>query len=104
VTYRIAFTPAALHTFEAIADRRIREQLQNRIHGLTHDPEQQGKPLTGELAGCRSLRAAGQRFRVVYRVERAQVLVLVLAVGRRKAGDRQDVYRLAEKLMRLRLA
>jgi len=80
VTYRIVFTPAALHTFEAIADRRIREQIRNRINGLAHDPEQQGKPLSGELAGCRSLRAAGQRFRIVYRVERARVLVLVLAV------------------------
>ena len=65
--------------------------------------EKKGKPLTGELAGCGSLRAAGQRFRVVYRVERARVLVLVLAVGLRKEGDRHDVYRLAEKLLRLRL-
>ena len=103
MTYRIAFTPPALRTFEAITDRRIREQIPIRINGLAPDPEQQGKPLTGELAGCRSLRAAGQRFRVVYRVERARVLVLVLAVGLRKEGDRHDVYRLAEKLLRLRL-
>jgi len=60
--------------------------------------------LTGELAGHRSLRAAGQRYRILYRVERNQVLVLVVAVGIRREGSRSDIYELARKLLRLRLA
>ena len=103
MTYRIVLTPTGLKALAAITDRRIRQQIRDRIDGLAHDPEQQGKPLTGELAGCRSLRAVGQRYRVIYRVERAHVLVLVLAVGIRKAGDRGDIYRLAQKLVRLHL-
>ena len=59
--------------------------------------------MRGELAGFRSLRAAGQRYRIIYWVERHRVLVMILAVGLRKDGDRSDVYRLAQRLLRLRL-
>ena len=104
MTYHVAFTPTALEALEAITDRRIRELLRNRINGLVHDPEQQGKPLGGELAGFRRLRAAGQRYRIIYRVDRGKVLVVILTVGLRKEGDRNDVYRLAQKLIRLKLA
>ena len=102
MTYHVAITPIALKALEAIADRRIREQIRDRINGLARDPELQGKPLGGELAGFRSLRAAAQRYRIIYRVERARILVVVLTVGLRKQGDRSDVYRLAQKLIRLR--
>lgn len=103
MTYRIEITPAALQALAAVADRRIQEKIRDRIDGLTHDPDKQGKPLTGELAGYRSLRAVGQRYRVIYRVERQRIVVLVVALGLRKEGDRRDVYALAKKLLRLRL-
>lgn len=103
MTYRIVITPTGFKLLEAISDRRIREQIRDRIDGLAYDPEQQGKPLRGELAGFRSLRAVGQRYRILYRVERTQVLVLVVAVGIRKEGDRHDIYQIAKKLIRLRL-
>ena len=103
MTYRIVVTPAALKALEAISDRRIREQIAKRIQDLTHAPEQQGKPLRGELIGYRSARAVGQRYRIIYRVERARVLVIILTLGLRKEGDRHDVYRLAQKLIRLGL-
>ena len=102
--YRIVITPAGLKSLDAITDRRVREQIRQRIDGLACDPEQQGKPLKGELAGCRSLRAAGQRYRIIYKVDRGIVTVYVVAVGIRKEGDRSDVYRLAQKLVRLGLA
>ena len=70
---------------------------------LAESPEQQGKPLVGELAGFRSVRAVGQRYRIVYRVERREVVVVIVAVGRRKAGDKNDIYELARKLLRLGL-
>jgi mRNA interferase RelE/StbE len=88
---------------EAITDRRVRRKVRERIDGLAQNPDQQGKPLLGELAGYRTLRAVGQRHRIVYRTDRGRVLVVVVAVGLRKAGDRGDVYALARKLLRLRL-
>lgn len=103
MTYRIVLTPTALKLLEVITDRRIREQIRDRVDGLAHEPEQQGKPLGGKLAGLRSIRVVGQRYRILYRVERTKVLVIVLAVGLRKEGDRHDIYRLAQKLIRLHL-
>jgi mRNA interferase RelE/StbE len=86
---------------EAVADQRVREQIVGRAEKLADEPETQGKALLGELAGLRSLRASGQRYRILYRVERGRVLVL--AVGIRKEGDRRDIYELARKLFRARL-
>jgi mRNA interferase RelE/StbE len=101
--YRIALTPTASSTLSAIKDRRIQEQLRDRIDGLAHDPHLQGKPLLGELTGYRSVRAASQRYRIIYRVQQNRLEVLVVAIGLRREGDREDVYRLAKRLLRLRL-
>ncbi len=103
MTYRIVIEPVALKMLAGIADRRIQEKIRDRIDGLASEPEKQGKPLTGELFGYRSLRAVGQRYRIIYRVERARVLVLIIAMGLRREGDRGDIYALARKLLRLRL-
>jgi mRNA interferase RelE/StbE len=103
VTWKIELTPAARQMLEAISDRRIRLSIQERIDGLANEPEKQGKPLSAELAGLRSLRAAGQRYRILYRIEKEVVLVLVVAVGIRRDGSRRDIYSLARRLLRLRL-
>lgn len=50
------------------------------------------------LSGFRSVRAVGQRYRIIYKVEQEQVLVLVVGIGRRKDGDKKDIYTLLEKL------
>ena len=86
-----------------VADRRIRQQIAGRIDALKDEPEKLGKALTGELSGYRSLRASGQRFRIIYKVEKKQVIVIVVALGIRKEGDRRDIYALAQKLVRLGL-
>jgi mRNA interferase RelE/StbE len=101
--YRLGLTPTARSMLAAITDRRTRERVRDRIDGLAVDPELQGKALLGELKGYRTLRAAGQRYRIVYRVHQAHVEVLVVAVGRRAEGSREDIYRLAQRLLRLRL-
>ena len=66
---------------EAIADRRVREKLARTIDSLESDPELRGKPLGDDLAGYRSVRAVGQRYRIIYRVERSTVVVMVVAAG-----------------------
>ena len=88
---------------ERVADRSVRGQIVERAEKLADEPEKQGKALLGELAGLRSLRASGQRYRIIYKVERGRVLVLVMAVGIRKQGSRRDIYELAQKLFRGRL-
>ena len=87
----------------SIGDRRIQEKLLERMTALANDPELQGKSLGDDLAGYRSVRAIGQRYRIIYRVERSIVTVVVVAAGIRKEGSREDIYRVAEKLIRLGL-
>ena len=103
VTYRIELTLIALESLSAVTDTRVRQLIRDRIDGLVHEPEKQGKPLTRELDGLRSLRAVGQRYRVLFKVERSKITVLILTVGLRKEGDKKDIYALAKKLVRLRL-
>jgi mRNA interferase RelE/StbE len=83
-----------------ITNRDIQKAIQKRIRGLVTDPEKQGKPLLGPLRGFRSIRAYYQRYRILYRVDRDAVVVMVVAVGIRKEDDRQDIYALAQKLLR----
>ncbi len=103
MTYKIVIAPTALKMLKAITDRRVRELIVKRIDDLIEEPEKQGKPLIAELSGYRSLRAAGQRYRIVYRVLNDKIMVYIVAVGIRKQGSRTDIYNLAKKLIRLRL-
>lgn len=45
-----------------------------------------------ELSGFRSVRAVGQRYRIIYAIQGEQVKVIVIAVGIRKEGSKADVY------------
>ncbi len=84
-----------------VTDNRVLEGLGKRIDRLEYEPDKQGKPLRKELAGLRTIRAVGQRYRIIYRVQEEQVSVLVVIVGKRKDGDKNDVYAIAERLARL---
>ncbi|MGH7268040.1 MAG: type II toxin-antitoxin system RelE family toxin [Candidatus Rokuibacteriota bacterium] len=98
--FAITWTETALKLVEAIPDRRIRRVISQRVDQLAKSPEQQGKSLIAELAGFRSVRAGGRRYRIVYRVDRGEVTILIVAVGRRRSGDKSDIYELAKKLLR----
>lgn len=100
--FKIELTFQARRMLEEISDRRIRRIVGERISALAEEPERQGRPLLGELAGYRSIRAVGQRYRIIYEVHQDQVVVVV-AVGIRKEGDKRDVYRLMGRLINLGL-
>lgn len=97
--YRVDILPAAQDMVLKIAVRRIQEKLLEGMTALAGDPELQGKPLGDDLAGYRSARAVVQRYRIIYRVERSAVVVMVVAAGIHKEGSREDVYRVAAKLI-----
>lgn len=103
LTYGVRWTAQAKSMLKAIGDRRIQEAILKRASMLAQEAEKQGNPLIGELLGFRSVRAVGQRYRIIYRVERHKVWVVVVAVGLRKEGSRADVYALAQKLFRQHL-
>ncbi|MDZ8262848.1 type II toxin-antitoxin system RelE family toxin [Nostoc sp. ChiQUE01b] len=99
IEFEIQLTPLALEMLENIKDKRHQKVLSLRIDKLKTDPEKQGKPLTGQLINYRSVRAVGQRYRILYKVEIDQVVVLVVGVGLRKEGDKGDIYNLLQKLI-----
>jgi mRNA interferase RelE/StbE len=101
--WTVRIMPTAEQQLKLISDRRLQESLRIRLKRLEVEPEKQGKPLNEELIGYRSVRAAGQRYRIIYRIEEEQVLVLVVMVGIRKEGDKHDAYAQAIKLARLGL-
>jgi|SRR5579884_2875200 len=101
--WHVRVTVPALKQLAAIKDTRIKEGISRGINALEYDPDKQGKPMTDDLAGYRSIRAVGQRYRILYRVETEQVIVVVVALGIRKEGSKTDVYALAKKLARLGL-
>jgi len=101
--WQVIILPVAEQLLAAIRDTRIRQSINKRISRLENDPEKLGKPLSDELAGYRSIRAIGQRYRIIYKVEEERVVVVVVALGTRKEGDKKDVYELAKRLARLGL-
>jgi mRNA interferase RelE/StbE len=103
MSFHIALTPTAMKLLSEISDKRIREKIGAVIDRLVEDPEKQGKALLGELAGFRSIRAVGQRYRVIYKVTSEEILVVIVAVGIRKDGAKNDIYNLAKKLFKVGL-
>lgn len=99
--YQIFLTNHARKHLDAITDQRIVSKIGQVINRLEREPEKQGKALTDDLARYRSIRAVGQRCRIVYRVYEDRVEVVIVSVGIRKAGDRNDVYVIARKLLAL---
>jgi mRNA interferase RelE/StbE len=102
--YEVLWTATAFEMLAAVADRRIRQQLFETSKRLQGDPEKQGKPLRENLMGFRSLRLVGQRYRLIYSVDPDDRVVHVVAAGLRREEARDDVYALAQKIVRLGLA
>ena len=97
--YHVVITAEAAGMIARISDLRIQGQAVDKLKGLAAFPESQGRALTKDLAGLRRITVAG-RYRAVYRVSRMSREVHVLAVGVRREGDRDDVYRLMARMMR----
>lgn len=97
--YQVNLTKQASKLFKKIKDHREQEILLARLEKLKNNPAQQGKALVKELSGYRSVRAVGQRYRIVYQIKEEKVLVLVIAIGRRKEGDKNDIYLITKKIL-----
>jgi mRNA interferase RelE/StbE len=86
--HTVKITEDALAMLAEIGDLRVKGKLFDRIRKLAEEPEKQGKPLVNELFGFRSVRAVGQRYRIIYEIREGVVTVLVVgwASARRGTG------------------
>ena len=97
--YKIKLTKTAAKNLKVI-EKKTLKQILNKIESLKDEPYLLGKPLKGPLSEYRSVRAAGQRYRVIYKVLNKEIIVIIIAVGIRKDGDKKDIYELMKKYIK----
>jgi mRNA interferase RelE/StbE len=68
--WKVEMAELAEKQLAAINDTRIREGIAECINRLQFEPEKQGKALDDELTGYRSVRAVGQRYRIILRLKK----------------------------------
>ena len=90
--YRLAFLKEALKEWERL-DTTVREQFKNKLAERLEEPYVPASKLTGFKDRYKiKLRTSG--YRLVYEIENGELVVTVIAVGRR---DRNAVYMAAAK-------
>jgi mRNA interferase RelE/StbE len=97
VTWSVAVTDTAKAMLLKLS-KRDQKSVVSRMHQLADKPDQQGRPLSGDLSGYRRVRTG--RLRIIYRTERNTNTVYIVVLGLRRAGDRSDVYEAAKKITR----
>jgi mRNA interferase RelE/StbE len=95
--YKLEITSLAIELLSKIKDKREQQGLKKRIEKLKLEPEKQDKALSGKLRGYRSVRALGQRYRIVYRVDLSKITVVIFGAGIRKEGAKEDIHAVLNK-------
>jgi mRNA interferase RelE/StbE len=85
--FEVLIKPSAAKEIEAISRKRDRQRIVHRIELLADDPRPHG---CRKLSGRNRYRLRQGRYRILYSIEQARLLVFVVRVG-----DRKDVYRQA---------
>jgi mRNA interferase RelE/StbE len=92
MSYELAFHDAALKEWRKL-DNQTREQFKAKLEERLQNPKVPSARLLGAKERYKiKLRNAG--YRLVYEVRDQQLVVLVVAVGKR---ERNEVYKVAEK-------
>jgi mRNA-degrading endonuclease RelE of RelBE toxin-antitoxin system len=95
-SFELRYTTDAAADIKGL-DGSVRKQLRKVLEKkLAVDPEGYGLPLRGPLANYWKHEFGNHR--VVYRIYPAQRVVAVCAVGIRKHGDAEDIYRQLESV------
>ncbi len=97
VDFLVKFDEHAITDLDQISDQATVAAIIRRAQELKQEPMKQGKALADALKGYRSVRAAGQRYRIVYRVFEQAGDVVIVVVGIRMDGNKKDAYEVAEK-------
>ena len=97
--YKIKLTSIAAEALCKI-ESTARDQIFAKIDQLKIEPFLLGKALVGPLKEFRSVRAAGQRYRIIYKIKEEEIIVIIFAVGIRKSGDKKDIYELMKKYIK----
>ena len=91
--YRLRFHPEALKEWNSL-DKSIRIQFAKKLENRLEDPLVKSSELRGELKGLYKIKLSSLGYRLVYRVEDLELVVVVISVGRR---DKSAVYLAAQQ-------
>lgn len=80
MTYRVLYTQEAARQIGKL-DGAVKERIRKAINRLSEHPEL-GKRLTGLLSDRWSYRVGA--WRILYKIRRAELLILILTVGHRR--------------------
>lgn len=87
MTYEIEFYEQAFKEWQRL-DSSVRDQFKKKLVKLVDDPHRPANRLRG-LDGCYKIKLRAAGVRLVYKVEDAELVILVVAVGKR---DKNSVY------------
>jgi mRNA interferase RelE/StbE len=88
-TYRLVFEDKALRAFKKL-DFAVQNQAAKKLRERLVNPRVEADQLS-KLPNCYKIKLRQAGFRLVYQVRDEQILVLVIAVGKRDSSKR-DVY------------
>ena len=95
-SFELRYTTDAAKDIQGL-DGSVRKQLRKVLEKkLALDPEGYGLPLRGSLTNYWKHEFGNHR--IVYRIYREQGVVVICAVGVRKQGDAEDIYRQLESV------
>lgn len=89
MSYNLAFLDSALKEWRAL-DGAVREQFKKKLTERLDHPRVLKDPLHGNDGNRYKMKLRAIGYRLVYEVRDAEVVVLVIAVGRRDAADVYD--------------
>lgn len=87
MTYEIEFYEDALEEWNQL-DVSVRSQFKKKLEKLVESPHRPANRLRG-LDGCYKIKLRAAGVRLVYKVEEGELVILVVAVGKR---DKNAVY------------
>jgi mRNA-degrading endonuclease RelE of RelBE toxin-antitoxin system len=98
LTYRTRISSTGQECLARIKEKKILRGIYKALEALAKDPERQGKALHDILEGYRSIHAWRDSYRIVYQVRDDEVVMIM--VGKRLPGKKDDIYAAAQKLVR----
>ncbi|CRG50311.1 type II toxin-antitoxin system RelE family toxin [Yersinia wautersii] len=90
--FNIDFDERALKEWHKL-DKAIREQFKKKLRKLQENPYIESARLHGDLAGCFKIKLRASGFRLIYQVIDEEIVIWIVAVGKREDEKAYDTAR-----------